>query len=202
MFVFHVYFCSSKHSRKEAPASPDVQKSSSSHKEGMKQDEKSHSLPSKTKETEHLTVEKVDHNNRDEASDSDLEEGYKRKTGSKEKKRHRRSDRHDTSSDSEDSYDTELERKEARRRKKEERRLRKEKKRQKREERRRKKEERRAEKTKAKDLSDDDSDDGQDAKDESYKRNGADEAEHKRLEIELRKKALESFNARKGRGPE
>lgn len=198
---------SDKHPQREAPGSLDRQKSSSSHKEpslveeqqpsySRENDEKSYSRCSKAKETESLTVE--DNSNRGEVSDSDLEEGYKRKTGSKEKKRHRKSDRRDTSSDSEDSYDTELERKETRRRKKEERRLRKEKKRQKREERRRKKEERRAEKTKAKNLSDDYSDDDRVAKEESYPSDAADEAEHRRLEIELRKKALESFNARKG----
>ena len=194
------------------PGSPNHKKSSSAHKEpslveeqqlsysreDMKHDEKSHSRRSKAKEdTELPSLEK--NNNRRDDSDSDLEEGYKRKAGSKEKKRHRKSDRRDTSSDSEDSYDSELERKESRRRKKEERRLRKEKKRQKREERRRKKEERRAGKTKAKNLSDNYSDDDdQAAKEESYHSDDADEAEQKRLEIELRKKALESFNARKG----
>lgn len=217
LYINHrsVDFCSVKRPRKEVPPSPDQPKSSSLHKEpllveeqqpshlreGIKQDEKSYLRSSKAKETDSLKVEKVEHNNRSEASDSDLEEGYKRKTGSKEKKRHRRSDRRDTSSDSEDSYDTELERKEARRRKKEERRLRKEKKRQKREERRRKKEERRAEKTKAKNLSDSYSDDGRVAKDEPYPSDGPDEAEHRRLEVELRKKALESFNAKKGTRP-
>lgn len=206
VFVLYLFF-SNKHPQREAPGSLDRQKSSSSHKEpslveeqqpsySRENDEKSYSRCSKAKETESLTVE--DNSNRGEVSDSDLEEGYKRKTGSKEKKRHRKSDRRDTSSDSEDSYDTELERKETRRRKKEERRLRKEKKRQKREERRRKKEERRAEKTKAKNLSDDYSDDDRVAKEESYPSDAADEAEHRRLEIELRKKALESFNARKG----
>lgn len=196
------------------PVSPDQQKISS-HKEsslveeqlpsysreGMKRDEKNYSRSSKAKETEPLTVEKVDHNNRGEASNSDLEDVHKRKTGSNEKKRHRRSDRRGTSSDSEDSYDTQLDRKEARKRKKEERRLRKEKKRQKREERRRKKEERRAEKTKGKNVSDDYSDDSRVAKEESYLSDGADDEEHRRLEIELRKKALESFNARKGTRP-
>ncbi|KAL0533641.1 hypothetical protein IC582_027682 [Cucumis melo] len=200
---------SDKHPQREVPGS-DHKKSSSSHKEpslveeqqpsysreGMKQDEKSHSRRSKAKDTE---LPSLENNNQHDDSDSDLEEGYKRKTGSKEKKRHRKSDRRDTSSDSEDSYDSELERKESRRRKKEERRLRKEKKRQKREERRRKKEERRAGKTKAKNLSDNYSDDDdQVAKEESYHSDDADEAEQKRLEIELRKKALESFNARKG----
>lgn len=212
---FYISFCSVKHPRREVPPSPDQQKSSSSHKEpllveeqqpsysreGIKHDEKSYSRSNKAKETESSKGEKVEHNNRSEASDSDLEERYKRKTGSREKKRHRRSEKRDTSSDSEDSYDTELERKEARRRKKEERRLRKEKKRQKREERRRKKEERRAEKTKAKNLSDSYSDDGRVTKEESYPSDGADEAEHRRLEVELRKKALESFNARKGTRP-
>lgn len=53
-------------------------------------------------------------------------------------------------------------------------------------------------KTKAKNLSDDYSDDDRVAKEESYPSDAADEAEHRRLEIELRKKALESFNARKG----
>lgn len=169
-------------------------------------DERSYSRRGKAKETEARTVENNKgrkRHRRSDRSDTSSERRHRRldRRDTYSERRHRRSDRRDTSSESEDSYDSELERKEARRRKEEEeeRRCWKEKKRQRREEHGRKKGKRRAEKTKAKTLSDDCSDDGRAVREVCRPSDGAYEAEQRRLEVELRNKALEAFIARKGR---
>jgi len=145
-------------------------------------------------------VGKVDRVNQSASYDSVSEESGKHRRDGKDRRKHKRSERKVVSSDENDSYDSELEdRKEAKRRKKEEKKkLRKEEKHRKREERRRKREERHAEKLKMKSkpgyISDDD---------EAERRDGhqSDDEEEpydpKKLEIELRNKALESLKAKK-----
>ncbi|KAA3485783.1 Serine/arginine repetitive matrix 1 [Gossypium australe] len=152
-------------------------------------------------ETSPMLLEKVDYNNR--GSDSDSKGSDKRRTKHKDgKRKHKRSERRKVTSDDDDSsYDSEIDdRKEAKRRKKEEKRLRKEEKRKRSEERRRKREARRAEKLKTKRQDDDSSSDGEHVG-TGKSRPGDDEeaeTEQKKLEIELRKKALESLKAKKG----
>ncbi|KAI7724928.1 LOW QUALITY PROTEIN: hypothetical protein M8C21_022174, partial [Ambrosia artemisiifolia] len=109
------------------------------------------------------------------------------------KKRHKRKDV--TSGD--DSHDSHEDRKEAKRRRKEEKKMKKEEKRKRREERRRKKEIRRSEKLKLKAHGNvSPSSDFDKGRDESAL------SDEKKLEIELREKALESLRAKKGAGPE
>ncbi|TYI48772.1 hypothetical protein E1A91_D13G270800v1 [Gossypium mustelinum] len=153
-------------------------------------------------ETSPVLLEKVDYSKR--GSDSDSKGSDKRRTKHKDgKRKHKRSERRKVTSDDDDSsYDSEIDdRKEAKRRKKEEKRLRKEEKRKRSEERRRKREARRAEKLKTKRHDDDSSSDGEHAG-TGKSRPGDDEeeaeTEQKKLEIELRKKALESLKAKKG----
>lgn len=104
-------------------------------------------------------------------------------------------------SDDDYSNDSEIEdKKGSKRRRKEEKRLRKEKKRRRREERRRRKEERRAEKLKGKNYSDASASGGEHVGRRELHSSDNEEAEaiQKKLEIELRKKALESLKAKKG----
>ncbi|KAK4254924.1 hypothetical protein QN277_007997 [Acacia crassicarpa] len=132
--------------------------------------------------------------------DSDSEESGRHRREGRDKRKHKRSERK-VSSDEESSYDSELEnRKEAKRRKKEERKLRKEEKRRRREERRRRKEERRAEKLKMKSKTDDYTSEEDEAERMDFHRNDNEEtpSDQKKLEIELRNKALESLKAKKG----
>ncbi|KAI9081790.1 hypothetical protein K1719_036052 [Acacia pycnantha] len=132
--------------------------------------------------------------------DSDSEESGRHRREGRDKRKHKRSERK-VSSDEESSYDSELEnRKEAKRRKKEERKLRKEEKRRRREERRRRKEERRAEKLKMKSKTDDYTSEEEEAERMDFHRNDNEEtpSDQKKLEIELRNKALESLKAKKG----
>ncbi|KAL1065351.1 hypothetical protein V6Z11_D13G273600 [Gossypium hirsutum] len=139
-----------------------------------------------------------------EDSFQDSKGSDKRRTKHKDgKRKHKRSERRKVTSDDDDSsYDSEIDdRKEAKRRKKEEKRLRKEEKRKRSEERRRKREARRAEKLKTKRHDDDSSSDGEHAgTGKSCPGDDEEEAEteQKKLEIELRKKALESLKAKKG----
>ncbi|XP_071717405.1 uncharacterized protein [Rutidosis leptorrhynchoides] len=107
------------------------------------------------------------------------------------KRKHKRSKRKDVTSDDDVSHDSATDdRKEAKRRRKEERRLKKEEKRKRREERRRKKDSRRSEKLKLKTGKNvDPSSDSEEAL-----------LDQKKLEIELREKALESLRAKKGVG--
>lgn len=122
-----------------------------------------------------------------------------------EKRKHKKSEIQDVESDDYSSYDSYEERKDAKRRKKEEKKLKKEERRRRREEKHRKRDERRAEKLK---LKSSDADIAQDrSEDESIKRrelrasnNKESASEQKRLEIELREKALESLRAKKGFG--
>ncbi|KAK4764482.1 hypothetical protein SAY87_013920 [Trapa incisa] len=141
------------------------------------------------------------------------EESEKHKYKQKERRKHNRQVRYEMYSSSE-SYDSEAEgRKEAKRRRKEEKKLRKEERRRRREERHCRKEERRAEKLKVKrcgnisstlddenHLSNVNSSDGEQGnrKKSCGSLNEEPEKEQKKLENELRMKALESFKAKKG----
>lgn len=132
----------------------------------------------------------------------------------REKRKHKRSERKEVASD--DSDDSKIEgRKDAKRRRKEEKRLRKEERRRRKEERHRRREERRrAEKLKVKSIdavsppSDYEKTNGGNASDSARivrMESGASDAEvtetdQKRLEIELREKALESLRAKRGVG--
>ncbi|KAG4113573.1 hypothetical protein ERO13_D13G232000v2 [Gossypium hirsutum] len=178
-------------------------------REGKRSDERSCSHKNTKDSDEHhkletspVLLEKVDYSNR--GSDSDSKGSDKRRTKHKDgKRKHKRSERRKVTSDDDDSsYDSEIDdRKEAKRRKKEEKRLRKEEKRKRSEERRRKREARRAEKLKTKRHDDDSSSDGEHAgTGKSCPGDDEEEAEteQKKLEIELRKKALESLKAKKG----
>ncbi|KAJ1412343.1 PWI domain [Sesbania bispinosa] len=146
-------------------------------------------------------VGKVDSINQSASNDSSSEEGDKHRREGKDRRKHRRSDRKSVTSDEDYSYDSELEdRKEAKRRKKEERKLRKEEKRRRREERRRRREDRHAEKLKMKSKTDDYISDVKEAERiEPHQRDNEDAvSEQKKLEIELRNKALESLKAKRG----
>ncbi|CAL1361261.1 unnamed protein product [Linum trigynum] len=143
------------------------------------------------------SIENVENSNGGSRLDSDSDRSGKHE--GKEKRKHKRSHRHGKSS-SDDESDSEVEeRKEVKKRRKEEKKSRKEEKRRRREERRRKRGERRAEKLKLKKRDDDSSDDDHAARGKKYS-SSDDEEEHseqKKLEIELRKKALESLKAKK-----
>lgn len=145
-------------------------------------------------------VGKVDHVNQSASYDSVSEESDKHRRDGKDRRKHKRSERKVVSSDENDSYDSELEdRKEAKRRKKEEKKkLRKEEKHRKREERRRKREERHAEKLKMKSKPGYISDDEEAERRDGHQSDDEEEPnDPKKLEIELRNKALESLKAKK-----
>ncbi|KAG2541829.1 hypothetical protein PVAP13_9NG703500 [Panicum virgatum] len=123
-----------------------------------------------------------------------------------EKRRHKKANRHKRQYDDSSESDTEPDGKEAKRRRKEEKRLRKEERRRRREERHRRRAERHASKQKMKQTdtvalpsdSDKDRDSGSDV--DVRKRGspaGREESDQKKLEIELREKALESLRAKK-----
>lgn len=154
---------------------------------------------------------KVEQNDLSSNAGSGFEESEKRRAKLKEKRKHKRSDRYESSSD--DSFDSGVEdRKEAKRRRKEERRLKKEEKCRRREERRRRKEERRSQKLKLKSANaisspsvaesnpDSHASDDEHLRKEDRHGHEIEESEslQKRLEIELREKALESLRAKKG----
>ncbi|CAI0393060.1 unnamed protein product [Linum tenue] len=170
----------------------DVQKSvgSLSHGHFMKDDR--HGKPDTI-----TSIENVENSNGGSRLDSDSDRSGKHE--GKEKRKHKRSHRHGKSS-SDDESDSEVEeRKEVKKRRKEEKKSRKEEKRRRREERHRKRGERQAEKLKLKKRDDDSSDDDHAARGKMYS-SSDDEEEHseqKKLEIELRKKALESLKAKK-----
>ncbi|XVF20001.1 hypothetical protein REPUB_Repub11eG0160200 [Reevesia pubescens] len=150
-------------------------------------------------ETSAMLLEKVDHNNH--GVDSGSEGSDKRRTKHKEKKKHKRFERREVTSDDDSSSDSDIEdRKEAKRRRKEEKRLRKEEKRRRREERHHRREERLADKLKKKGQHDDSNSDGEHAARRKSLPSDDEESEteQKQLEIELRKKALESLKAKKG----
>ncbi|KAL2238406.1 UNVERIFIED_CONTAM: Serine/arginine repetitive matrix protein 1 [Sesamum indicum] len=153
---------------------------------------------------------KSEQNDRNGSLDSPSKETDEHTVKVKEKRKHKKSDRQEVESDDYSSYDSYEERKEAKRRRKEEKKLKKEERRRRREERRRRRDERRAEKLKLRsgDAGSSSSDPGRDhSEDESVR--GRDsrasntretESEQKKLEIELREKALESLRAKKGFG--
>ncbi|RDX99419.1 Serine/arginine repetitive matrix protein 1, partial [Mucuna pruriens] len=146
-------------------------------------------------------VGKVDRVNKSASYDSVSEESSKHKREGKDRRKHKRSEKKYASSDEDYSYDSELEdRKEAKKRRKEEKKLRKEEKRQRREERRRRREERRVEKLKTKSKTDYISVD-EEAERMDYNQSDSEEtpSEQKKLEIELRNKALESLKAKRGK---
>lgn len=153
----------------------------------QKADEKTQPFSHETKHSKQvLEMEKtaeLDDKDGSGSMSSGSDDSYKRHK--RKSRKHRRFGRKEVTSDDSSGSETE-DRKEAKRRKKEERRARKEERRQRREERHRRREERRAEKLKAK------SNDSR-AAEETI-------SEQKRLEIELREKALESLRAKKGAG--
>lgn len=151
--------------------------------------------------TENATMESgnVDKNNRSDSFDSGSEENGKHKTKIKDKRKHKKHGREEVASDGDNSYDSEIDKKDAKRRRKEEKKLRREEKRRRRDERRRRKEERRAAKLKMKNQSDADASDDEHAPRREYRPSDDEETEsdQKRLEIELRNKALESIKAKR-----
>ncbi|KAH8520319.1 hypothetical protein H0E87_001686 [Populus deltoides] len=152
-------------------------------------------------ETVPVTTEKVHHSNGSGALDSGSEESGKHRGEKREKSKHKRSHRHEVALDDDGSHGSEIEeRKETKRRRKEEKKLRKEEKRRRHEERRRKRAERHAEKLKLKGRDDaSSSDDEHVGRRESHPSDDEEtESDQRRLEIELRKKALESLKAKKG----
>ncbi|PSS09412.1 Serine/arginine repetitive matrix protein [Actinidia chinensis var. chinensis] len=190
--------------------------------DASKGDEKNHSRFNEVKGSKQLhetetavkMSRKVDRKDRIGSLSSGSQESDKHHHEVHEKRKHKRRERQEVSSD--DSSDSEIEdRKEAKRRRKEEKRLRKEERRRRREERRRRREERRSEKIKAKSIDtvtppsdyekknhDGNASDGERIvrKDSGASNAEVTESEQKKLEIELRKKALESLRAKKGVG--
>ncbi|KAL8055933.1 hypothetical protein ABFX02_04G087600 [Erythranthe guttata] len=141
--------------------------------------------------------------------DSSSKETGEHGVKTKEKRKHKKSGRQEVESDDYSSNDSYGDKKDSKRRRKEEKKLKKEEKRRRRGERHRRRDERHAEKLKLKsgdagslspDLAQDQSED------ESVRRNSRanniqeTEFEQKKLEIELREKALESLRAKKGFG--
>jgi serine/arginine repetitive matrix protein 1 len=152
-------------------------------------------------ETAPVTAEQVHHSNGSGALDSGSKESDKHRAEKREKSKHKRLHRLEVASDDDGSHGSEIEeRKEVKRRRKEQKKLRKEEKHRRREERRRRREERRAEKLKLKDCGDaSSSDDEHVGRRESHPSDDEEiESDQKKLEIELRKKALESLKAKKG----
>lgn len=177
-------------------------------------DAQGHARPDDSENVSKLS-RKVDVNDRSGSVDSGSEESDERRAEVKEKRKHKRSKRKDVTSDDDDSYDSHIEgRKEAKRRRKEEKRLKKEERRRRRAERRRRREDRHAEKHKKKPVGnisppsdfeknhDGSASDGERVARKESRATDSDDAvsEQKRLEIELREKALESLRAKKGAG--
>lgn len=156
-------------------------------------------------DTESLPKFSRKQNDRNGSLDSPLKETDV-PVGKVKEKRKKKSDRQDADSDDCSSYDSYDERKEAKKRKKEEKKLKKETRRRRRDEKRRRRDERRAEKLKLK-SGDASSSSSDQSEEESVKRqdlrasnNEEMVSEQKRLEIELREKALKSLRAKKGVG--
>lgn len=144
-------------------------------------------------------VEKEDNSDLNANLSSDSKESSRHRTKDKRSRKHKRSEKENVSSDGYGSSDSDLEdRKEAKKRRKEEKKTRKEEKKRRREERRRKREERRGEKLKHKNRDHSDSSEGGEAETRPKNKRGEEESDPKRLEIELRNKALESLKAKKG----
>lgn len=171
----------------------------SSHSKDARDDDKSVTLVDSGKKVERRSPS-VD-------SDSGSEGSDKQRARVAEKRKHRKSSRREAASD-DSSSDSEIEdRKDAKRRRKEEKKMRKEERRRRRDERRRRKEEKRSSKRKrkSKDADASSSDIEKNEKDANaekgtrkYSSEEESESQKKRLEIELREKALESLRAKKG----
>jgi serine/arginine repetitive matrix protein 1 len=150
------------------------------------------------------TKKRTDSNSRIDSGSSGSEELERHKSHS-EKRRHKKSHKHSKHYDDCSESDSELDDKEAKRKRKEEKRLRKEERRQRREERHRRRAERHASKQKKKHIdvtppSDPEKDGGSDSDAGVSKRDSRtsrEESDPKKLEIELREKALESLRAKK-----
>uniref|UniRef100_A0A5B7AVD6 Putative serine/arginine repetitive matrix protein 1-like isoform X3 n=1 Tax=Davidia involucrata TaxID=16924 RepID=A0A5B7AVD6_DAVIN len=201
------------------PEIPDQQQSPATYKADAKNRCRSNDVKGSDRlhksETLSKSTRKVDQIDRSGSLDSGSEESDKHRAEVNEKRKHKRSERQEVASNDDFSCDSQREeRKEAKRRRKEEKRLRKEERRRRREERRHRREERRAEKLKVKSIDtatsppefeknhDGYASDGDYiAKRESHASDTEEtESEQKKLEIELRKKALESLRAKKGVG--
>uniref|UniRef100_A0A804LHU5 PWI domain-containing protein n=1 Tax=Zea mays TaxID=4577 RepID=A0A804LHU5_MAIZE len=152
------------------------------------------------------TKKKTDGNRHIDSGSSGSEEPDKHRTHS-EKRRHKKTHKHKKQYDDSSESDSEPDGKDAkRRRRKEEKRLRKEERRRRREERHRRRAERHASKRKLKNTdtvtmpSDSEKDRDSDSDGDVRKRvsnAGREESDQKKLEIELREKALESLRAKK-----
>ncbi|KAK3003085.1 hypothetical protein RJ639_019085 [Escallonia herrerae] len=187
--------------------------------EGYKAYEKSHNRSNDIKgnaghhEAEDLSKpsKKVGQNH--SSMDSGSEGSDKHRAEVYEKRKHKRSRRHDLSSVDDSSSDSQIEgKKEAKRRRKEEKRSRKDERRRRREDRRRRREERRLEKLKLKSIGSVTPPSDLEENHNGYNSGGElaakrvprasgieeTESEEKKLEIELREKALESLRAKKG----
>ncbi|KAJ6819161.1 serine/arginine repetitive matrix protein 1-like [Iris pallida] len=171
-----------------------------------------HREPHQDTESIRRSKRKADKRNRHDSKDSDSEETGSDKNQIMEKRRHKKSDKRKRDSDDSSSSDSQVDdRKEAKRRRRDEKRLRKEERRRRREEKHRKKLERRASKEKVKSVdmfnppsdfeknhnNSDDSDVAGTRKNIHPSDAEETESEQKKLEIELRKKALESLRAKK-----
>lgn len=208
----------SKYSSREEMLNNEVRSERTYSRENYKVDEKRSSSNDVYSEHHHKADDahkfmiKVDRNKRiNKDSDSDGNETHR--AHHVEKRKSRRTEGPDMASDDDVEYDSpKNERKEAKRRRKEEKKIRKEEKRRRREERHRKREERRAGKMNAKpvdtvtppsDFDKKHSDAGDSDGDVAARRDAhpsdteETESEQKKLEIELRKKALESLRAKK-----
>ncbi|XP_062210733.1 uncharacterized protein LOC133912153 [Phragmites australis] len=148
---------------------------------------------------------KTDGDTHIDSGSSGSEEPDKHRSHS-EKRRHKKTHKHKKHYDDSSESDSEPDDKEAKKRRKEEKRLRKEEKRRRREERHRRRAERHASKQKGKHndivtpLSDSEKDRVSDSDVDVRKRGshvGREESDQKKLEIELREKALESLRAKK-----
>ncbi|KAI3992255.1 hypothetical protein MKX01_029976 [Papaver californicum] len=176
-------------------------RSRSNNLEGNGQGDKLEALQKPTKRVDHQIA----------TSDSDSEENVKYRIGGVDKKKQKKSERHQMASGDDASDDSQIDtKKDAKRRRKEEKKLRKEEKCRRREERHRKKEERRAGKLKSKSkdtvLSDIKKsqkfgDDDGPLRRESHPSDTEEDIDPKQQEIELRKKALESLRAKKAINP-
>ncbi|GJN31018.1 hypothetical protein PR202_gb19372 [Eleusine coracana subsp. coracana] len=149
------------------------------------------------------TKKRADGNSHIDSGSSGSEESERHRSHS-EKRRRKKAHKHNKHYDDSSESDSELDDKEAKRRRKEEKRLRKEERRQRREERHRRRAERHASKQKKhidvsppSDLEKDrDSDSDVDVRKRDSHRS-REESDPKKLEIELREKALESLRAKK-----
>lgn len=165
-------------------------------------DQRSSPIPDQSRKSETVAMS-VDNDLSNMNINSDIEEKDKPRSKHKEKRKHKRSGRQEGTSDDDYSSDSDIEdRKEAKRRKKEEKRLKKEEKRRRREEKHRKREERRLEKRKSKNQDDSNASDGEHISKKGHRSSDDEEtiSNQKKLEIELREKALESLKAKKGIG--